>query len=111
MQQLPLFVGDLLTDPKGEARREEGKVYQAIPALERTEPIVADLMEQVVRRENLIRAWKRVRAKKGSPGIDGMTVDDLTGYLKEGTAADSGRVAERRIPPPAGERGCDSEGG
>jgi group II intron reverse transcriptase/maturase len=51
--------------------------------LERTEPIVVDLMEQVVERGNLIRAWKRVRANKGSPGIDGMTVDDLTGYLKE----------------------------
>ena len=56
---------------------------QAIPALERTEPILTELMEQVVERENLIRAWKRVRANKGSPGIDGMTVDDLTGYLKE----------------------------
>jgi len=51
--------------------------------LERTEPILTELMEQDVERENLIRAWKRVRANKGSPGIDGMTVDDLTGYLKE----------------------------
>ena len=42
-----------------------------------------DLMDQVVNRENLIRALKRVRANKGSPGIDGMTVDDLTGYLCE----------------------------
>ena len=56
---------------------------QTVPALERTEPILTELMEQVVERENLIRAWKRVRANKGSPGIDGMTVDDLTGYLKE----------------------------
>jgi RNA-directed DNA polymerase len=83
MQQLPLIEGDLLSGLKGEARREEGKVRQAVLALERTEPIVIDLMERVVERENLIRAWKRVRANKGSPGIDGMTVDDLTGYLKE----------------------------
>lgn len=45
--------------------------------------MVVDLMDQVVNRENLIRALKRVRANKGSPGIDGMTVDDLTGYLRE----------------------------
>jgi len=83
MQQLPLIEGDLLSGLKGETRREEGKVRQAVPALERTEPILTELMEQVVERENLIRAWKRVRANKGSPGIDGMTVDDLTGYLKE----------------------------
>jgi RNA-directed DNA polymerase len=79
MQQLSLLREDLLSSSAGEAQREEGKVRQAIPALERTEPILTELMEQVVERENLIRAWKRVRANKGSPGIDGMTVDDLTG--------------------------------
>jgi RNA-directed DNA polymerase len=78
-----LIEGGLLSSLKGETRREEGKVRQSVPALERTEPIVTELMEQVVERENLIRAWKRVRANKGSPGIDGMTVEDLTGYLKE----------------------------
>jgi len=40
------------------------------------------LMEEVVERENLIEALKRVRANKGSPGVDGMTVDELPGYLK-----------------------------
>jgi RNA-directed DNA polymerase len=40
-------------------------------------------MEEVCERENLREAWKRVRANQGSPGIDGMTVDELLGYLKE----------------------------
>src|ERR1017187_9875551 len=39
------------------------------------------LMEEVVERENLIKAMKRVQANKGSPGVDGMTVDELPGYL------------------------------
>jgi group II intron reverse transcriptase/maturase len=39
------------------------------------------LMKQVVARENAIEALKRVRRNKGSPGIDGMTVDELTPYL------------------------------
>jgi RNA-directed DNA polymerase len=83
MQQLSLFKEDLPSNSRGEARRGGGEVRQAIPASEKTEPIVTELMEQVVERENLIRAWKRVRANKGSPGIDGMTVEGLTGYLKE----------------------------
>jgi group II intron reverse transcriptase/maturase len=83
MQQLSLFREDLPPISAGEAQREEGKVRQVTPASKRTEPIVTGLMEQVVERGNLIRAWKRVRANKGSPGIDGMTVDELTGYLKE----------------------------
>jgi RNA-directed DNA polymerase len=42
-----------------------------------------DLMEKVVGRDNLHAALKRVRRNQGSPGIDGMTVDDLPGYLRE----------------------------
>jgi retron-type reverse transcriptase len=45
--------------------------------------MVVDLMDRVVNRENLIRALKRVSANKGSPGVDGMTVDELTDYLLE----------------------------
>jgi RNA-directed DNA polymerase len=83
MQQLSLFDENLLSSPPGEVRRDDGKAHQAAAAAERTKPMVVDLMDRVVNRENLIRALKRVRANKGSPGIDGMTVDDLTGYLRE----------------------------
>ena len=41
------------------------------------------LMEEVCERENCLQAFKRVKSNKGSPGIDGMTVDALTVYLKE----------------------------
>ena len=41
------------------------------------------LMEEILERENLSKALKRVQANEGSPGIDGMTVDELPGYLKE----------------------------
>jgi RNA-directed DNA polymerase len=40
------------------------------------------LMEEICERENLKRALKRVRANKGAPGIDGMKVEELLGYLK-----------------------------
>jgi group II intron reverse transcriptase/maturase len=39
------------------------------------------LMEQVVGRANALAALRRVKQNKGSPGVDGMTVDDLTPYL------------------------------
>jgi RNA-directed DNA polymerase len=41
------------------------------------------LMEVVCERENCLQAYKRVRSNKGSPGIDGMTVEQLPDYLKE----------------------------
>ena len=42
-----------------------------------------DLMEMAVRRPNLQNALKRVKSNKGSPGIDGMTVDELSAHLRE----------------------------
>jgi RNA-directed DNA polymerase len=41
------------------------------------------LMEEVCERENCWQAYKRVKANKGSPGVDGMTVEDLPEYLKQ----------------------------
>jgi RNA-directed DNA polymerase len=40
-------------------------------------------MEEVLEAENLKKALKRVKANKGSPGIDGMTVEELPGYLRK----------------------------
>ncbi|HEX9508418.1 MAG TPA: hypothetical protein VF947_08415, partial [Myxococcales bacterium] len=41
------------------------------------------LMERVVERGNVKAALKRVRQNKGSPGVDGMTVDELPKHLVE----------------------------
>src|SRR6201998_191107 len=54
----------------------------AKPAPER--PACAEqLMEEVCDRGNLVRAWKRVRSNKGSPGVDGMTIEGAKAYLRE----------------------------
>jgi RNA-directed DNA polymerase len=41
------------------------------------------LMEGILRTKNLLEALGRVRANKGSPGIDGMTVDELQAYCQQ----------------------------
>lgn len=40
-------------------------------------------MERACERENCKRALARVRANRGSPGVDGMTVEELPGHLRE----------------------------
>lgn len=40
-------------------------------------------MEQVLERENLIAALAQVKRNQGGPGIDNMTVDELTEYLRD----------------------------
>ncbi|WP_434718058.1 group II intron reverse transcriptase/maturase [Paraburkholderia sp. A1BS-2L] len=41
------------------------------------------LMEEICERENLKQALRRVKANKGAPGVDGMTVQALPAYLRE----------------------------
>ena len=57
--------------------------------------VTEQLMEEVCGRENLLRAWKRVRRNKGSPGVDGMTIDD-GGRSSDGPLSPK---AERLLPP------------
>lgn len=80
-QQLQ-FKWDQPSSSKGEACGEGGKVCQVTAAFERTEPVKTAMLEEEARRENTIRALKRVCAKMGCPGVDGMKVDELKGYLK-----------------------------
>ena len=41
------------------------------------------LLEKILHKDNLNRAFKRVKANKGAPGSDGMTVDEALLYFKE----------------------------
>ncbi len=57
------------------------------------------MMEEVCERENLKKALKRVRSNKGAPGVDGMTVDELPGYLEEHWQEVRGRLLEGAYRP------------
>jgi RNA-directed DNA polymerase len=77
------FDWDRPVNPEGEAQRKAAAVCQMSVASCNTEPVNGITMEEVVRKENLVRGLKRVRANKGSPGIDKMTVDDLKDFLTD----------------------------
>ena len=42
-----------------------------------------DILSKILEKDNLNRAYKRVKANKGAPGIDGMTVEGALSWLKE----------------------------
>ena len=67
---------------RGEAPR--GKRSEEAPTATRGNERsgASGLMERVCERSSLQAALKRVRKNKGSPGIDGMTVDELPDYLR-----------------------------
>ena len=82
MPQKPRQLG-LPFESRGEAPTDERSVEAATAAKESERPGSADLMERVLSRPNLKGALKRVKSNRGSPGIDGMTVAELPGYLRE----------------------------
>ena len=73
---------ELALDGRGETPRSQrsGEATTTSPGNERSGGDHR-LMEQVVERVNALAALKRVKQNRGSPGVDGMTVDDLTPYL------------------------------
>ena len=67
---------------RGEAA-SVGVSDEARPARhEQTDWGADDLLGQALARENMVRAWKRVKANKGSAGVDGRTVLSTGEYLK-----------------------------
>ncbi|MDY7028943.1 MAG: group II intron reverse transcriptase/maturase [Spirochaetota bacterium] len=55
-----------------EIRRVAGKPYPK-----------QDLLERILSRSNMLKAWRRVKANKGAPGIDNMPIDDLMDFARE----------------------------
>jgi RNA-directed DNA polymerase len=74
-----------LAEDRGEAPRTAEEGTESLMAKREAEnPAIGEqLMEEVCERENCKQALSRVKANKGSPGVDGMTVGDVPGYLKQ----------------------------
>jgi RNA-directed DNA polymerase len=69
---------------RGDAPSAAGRGTEAVRAGYDTESQASpeNLMEEVCQRDNLVKALKRVKTNQGSPGLDGMEVEELSDYLK-----------------------------
>jgi RNA-directed DNA polymerase len=76
---------DLSSEPAGEAREAGREETESLPTVSDTESPASTnrLMEEVCEQENLKEALRRVKANKGSAGVDRMTVGGITDYLKQ----------------------------
>ena len=72
-------------ESRSDAPKATGKGTETRVAEGQTESLAGTerLMEEVCELENCKQALQRVKANKGSPGIDGMTVEELPEYLKQ----------------------------
>src|ERR1700677_2184469 len=76
---------DFSSTPAGEARETGREATESSPVVNDPEsPANTNrLMEEVCERENLKEALRRVKANKGSAGVDGITVGGISDYLKQ----------------------------
>ena len=88
---------------QGEAPRAErsGEATSAVQGDERSGLDTPLLLERVVEGGNLQRAWKRVRQNKGSPGVDGLTVEEFPAYLRQHWSAIREQLLTGRYQPDA----------
>jgi RNA-directed DNA polymerase len=71
-------------ESRSEAPRVSGEGTESLAVKRPAEnPATEQLMEEVCERENCKQALKRVKANKGSAGVDGRTVDELPEFLKQ----------------------------
>jgi group II intron reverse transcriptase/maturase len=81
--------GALSISPASERRRDDKP------------EVKEEMLERILSKDNLNQAYKRVKANKGSPGVDGMTVEKLLPYLKqEGQALRQKILAGEYRPQP-----------
>jgi RNA-directed DNA polymerase len=81
--------GALSVSPASEGRRN------GIPEVK------GNMLEKILSRDNLNLAYKKVKSNRGSPGIDGMTVDKMLPFLREqGESLRQSILAGEYIPQP-----------
>src|ERR1035438_9571556 len=76
---------DFSSSPMGEARTAGGEGSESLRTMSEPEsPARTDqTMEEIVERENLKEALRRVKANKGGPGADGVTCGQLDDHLRQ----------------------------
>ena len=81
--QLELAFGEGATGEARSVRAGGTEADAAGPVVETPAALAGPCMEAIVERDNLKEALARVKRNKGAPGIDGMTVEDLSAHLKD----------------------------
>lgn len=58
-----------------------------------------ELLEEILTKENLNKAYKKVYKNKGTAGVDGITVDEIAKYIKENKERITDKIRKRRYKP------------
>jgi RNA-directed DNA polymerase len=91
-----------LTSAEGRERNSRGTeagASKSTASQDNPDPREKQLMEEVLTKENMTKAMKRVEQNQGAAGIDDMTVGELRNYLKQEWPRIRGELLEGRYKP------------
>ena len=60
---------------------------------------MSQLLEEILSRDNMRLAYKKVKANKGASGIDGITIEEIDDYLKENWVNIRDKIRKRKYKP------------
>ena len=60
---------------------------------------MSELLEKILSRDNMFAALKKVKANRGAGGTDGISVEEIDGYLKENWVDIRDRIRKRKYKP------------
>ena len=60
---------------------------------------MSQLLEEILSRDNMRLAYKKVKANKGARGIDGITIEEIDDYLKENWVNIRDKIQKRKYKP------------
>src|SRR5699024_12660795 len=84
------------------AKTTGGKAIRWIPTLRERKEItymLPTMLDNILDRTNINEAYKQVVKKKGAAGVDGMTIDELWGYLDENREANVTSIRDSTYKP------------
>ena len=58
--------------------------------------MMSQLLEEILSQDNMILAYKKVKANRGTSGIDGISVDEIDEYLSENWAIIKDKIRRRK---------------
>lgn len=67
--------------------------------VERKTKVMSKLLEEILSSDNIALAIKQVKANKGKPGVDKMTVEEVEGYFKENGEIIFSKIRVRKYKP------------
>ena len=57
---------------------------------------MSQLLEEILSRDNMRLAYKKVKANRGASGIDGITIEEIDDYLKENWVNIRDKIQKRK---------------